>query len=83
MADDADKSADLAERLAAARAPTERATYFECFKKHTPRPRKVILRAFADRWVALGWSVVGEDGPGKVAIEWTRGGEPSTPGSGR
>lgn len=87
MADDADKSADLADRLAAPRAPAERATYFECFKRQTPRPRKVVLAAFVDRWIALGWVAVAHHVAGgervKVTIEWLGGGEPATPGSGR
>jgi len=75
--DDADKSADLASRLEAGRAPAEQATYFECFRRNPPvRPRKVVLRAFADRWIALGWVVV-EDVAGKVTVEWTRGGTPA------
>lgn len=80
MADDADKSTDLAGRLAAPRAPAERASYFECFPtKRPPRPRKVVLRAFADRWIALGWVFV-EDSGGKVTIEWRGGGEPAEVG---
>lgn len=80
MADDADKSTDLASRLAAPRAPAERATYFECFPtKRLPRPRKVVLRAFADRWIALGWVAV-EDSAGKVTIEWRGAGEPAEVG---
>lgn len=78
MADDADKSADLADRLAAPRAPAERATYFECFKRQPPRPRKVVLRAFADRWLVLGWIAV-ETGASKVTIEWPGDGEPAAP----
>ena len=82
MADDADRAAELDERLAGHRAPAAApVTLFICRRRfdQPENPRKVVLAAYVDRWTAIGWSIAGAPEGGKVAIEWRGKGEPQTP----
>jgi hypothetical protein len=79
MADDADNAASLAERLAAARdRQPARPIHFVCFKTAAVRERKTVLASHVEKWIALGWVVVGPQGA-KVTIEWPGEGEGPTP----